>query len=138
MTSSGRQSGTARRAWKEGLLFPGLISLAIIVYSVFPIQIGSGLVMLMGAMGIQADESLVRAAQIFFYLWLAGSLLVAYLAKWTAEHWGDGPWVPILLYLGDYGAFLSSVTVAAYVKEIQGAGLAWDKTIKTGRVAMPQ
>ncbi len=131
-------SGTARRAWKEGILFPGVISLLIIIYSVFPAQSESLLLMLMGTMGIQPGESLVEGARLFFYLWLAGSLVVAYLAKWTAEHWGDGPWVPILLYLGGYGAFLSSVTVAAYVKELRGAGLAWDKTVKTGRVAVPQ
>jgi|GEM_PF-161111 len=129
---------TARRAWAQGILFPGVISLAIIVYSVLPGPFEAALVGTLRGIGVEPDARLAVAAQLFLYLWLTASMGVAYLAKWTADRWGPGPWVPILLYLSGYGAFLCAVTFAAYVREIQGAGLTWDKTVKTGRVALPR
>ena len=40
-----------------------------------------------------------------------------------------------MLYVAGYGAFLCSVTVASYYKEYKGASMAWDKTVKTGKIA---
>jgi hypothetical protein len=34
-----------------------------------------------------------------------------------------------------YGPFLCAVTFAAYVKELRGAEMKWDKTEKTGKIA---
>jgi hypothetical protein len=65
-------------------------------------------------------------------------MLIAYAARWLAGRWRLELLPNLLVQLAGYGAFLCAVTVAAYVREIQGAGLAWDKTIKTGRVAMPR
>ena len=65
-------------------------------------------------------------------------MLVAYLAKVIAGRWRSSRLPAVLIYLAGYGAFLCSVTVAAYIREFQGAQLTWDKTIKTGRVAVPR
>ncbi len=39
-----------------------------------------------------------------------------------------------LLYIVGYGPLLTAMTAAAYIKEIQGAEMKWDKTEKTGQV----
>ena len=65
-------------------------------------------------------------------------MLVAYAAKLIAARWRS-EWLPkLLLELAGYGAFLCTVTLAAYIREIQGARITWDKTIKTGKVAVPR
>jgi len=127
---------TARRAWLQGIIFPGLVSLAIIVYSVAPGPIGAALTHGLGMLGIAVTPGLVRASQLFVYGWLAGSMVVAYLAKWLAAHWRWSFPSKVLLCLSGYGAFLCAVTFAAYVREFQRARMTWEKTIKTGKVVV--
>jgi cellulose synthase/poly-beta-1,6-N-acetylglucosamine synthase-like glycosyltransferase len=127
---------TARRAWRQGILFPGVISLGIIVYSVAPGALGAVLTGGLEDVGVAVTPRLVRAAQLFVYGWLAGSMLVAYAAKWIAERWRHAFPSNALIYLAGYGAFLCAVTFAAYIRELRGARLTWDKTIKTGKVVM--
>ena len=129
---------TARRAWRQGILFPGVISLAIIIYSVAPGPIGLFLTDGLQQVGIEVTDRFVRVVQLFLYAWLAGAMLVAYAAKWMAARWQLDVLPRVLLEIAGYGAFLCSVTFAAYVREIQGARLTWDKTIKTGKVVMPR
>ena len=127
---------TARRVWRQGILFPGVISLGIIVYSVAPAAFGALLTGGLERLGVEVTPRLARAAQLFTYSWLAGSMLVAYAAKWIAERWRHAFPSNVLIYLAGYGAFLCAVTFAAYVRELRGARLTWDKTIKTGKVVM--
>lgn len=127
---------TARRAWLQGILFPGAISLGIIVYSVAPAPLGALLTSGLEVLGVAVTPRLVRAAQLFVYGWLTGSMLVAYAAKWIAERWRHAFPSNALIYLAGYGALLCAVTFAAYIRELQGARLTWDKTIKTGKVVM--
>ena len=42
--------------------------------------------------------------------------------------------VPPLLYVVGYGPLLAAMTAAAYVKELRGAEMRWEKTEKTGKV----
>jgi cellulose synthase/poly-beta-1,6-N-acetylglucosamine synthase-like glycosyltransferase len=128
---------TARRAWVQGILFPGVISFAIIVYSIAPEPIGAALTAAVERGGIAVTTSRIQALELFVYLWLSGSMLVAYAARWIAGRWKLALVPQLLVQLAGYGSLLCAVTVAAYVREIQGAGLAWDKTIKTGKVAVP-
>ena len=126
---------TARRAWLQGILFPGVISLGIIVYSVAPDAIGVLLTHGLERAGADVTPGLVRVAQISTYVWLTASMLVAYAAK-LAGHWRWTFPSKALFYLAGYGAFLCAVTFAAYVLEIQRARLTWEKTIKTGKVVV--
>jgi hypothetical protein len=127
---------TARRAWVQGILFPGVISLGIIVYSVAPAPVGALLAAALERAGVAVTPGLVRGVQLFVCLWLSGSMLVAYAAKGMAARWRL-EWLPkVALEFAGYGAFLCAVTFAAYVREIQGARIAWDKTIKTGKAAI--
>ena len=129
---------TARRAWVQGLLFPGAISLAIILYSMAPGPFGTLLESAAHALGIAMTSPRTDALEFFLYTWLTSSMLVAYAARWLSGRWRLEVLPRILVQIAGYGALLSAVTVASYVREIQGAGLAWDKTIKTGKVALPR
>ena len=131
-------SSTARRAWLQGVLFPGVISLGLMAYSVAPGPLGPILSSALQRAGLPATPQVDFAAQVFAVVWLVGSMLVAYLAKVIAGRWRSSRLPAVLIYLAGYGAFLCSVTVAAYIREFQGAQLTWDKTIKTGRVAVPR
>ena len=44
---------------------------------------------------------------------------------------------PAIVYIVGYGPLLCAVTFNSYVKELRGAAMTWDKTEKSGKVAMP-
>ena len=115
-----------------------LPSIGIIVFSLAPETFGGMLAGAAGSLGVTVTPQIVRGAQVFIYVWLVASIVVAYLAKVLAERLGLARLPAALIYLAGYGAFLCAVTAAAYVREIQGAGLTWDKTIKAGKVALPR
>ncbi len=113
---------SAARSWREGVLFPGIGALLIIAYSFFPL-------------GIE-EEAIPDALRILLYLWPVLSMLIAWLAKEASRRWpGPGSTAgALLIYLAGYGPLLSAITFAAYVTELRGAEMKWDKTNKTGKV----
>ncbi|MEL6343083.1 MAG: glycosyltransferase [Myxococcota bacterium] len=120
---------SARKSWLEGLLFPGLISLPVILVSLFPILIGD----LPGYFPLSPGQPLHTLGVLFLYTWTSASMLVAWAAK-EAEAHGYPTLGLILLMIGGYGPFLCAVTFASYIKEWSGAARTWDKTVKTGKV----
>lgn len=121
---------SAGRTWLEGVLFPGLISLALIIYALWP-PIADPLIT---ALGIDARHPLAIAFQIFCYLWLSANMALAYASKELERREAPGWLVRSVLYLAGYGPFLCAVTFGAYIKEFVGADMKWDKTVKTGKV----
>jgi hypothetical protein len=79
----------------------------------------------------------VRGLELFTYVWLAACMGVSYLAKVTESRWLGRFISPVLLYLGGYGPLLCAIFLSALYKELSGAEARWDKTEKTGKVAMP-
>jgi GT2 family glycosyltransferase len=128
--------GTARRAWRQALLFPGVVNLAIIVYSCFPRPLRDGAHAAFAA----AHLAPPRAGWVmaFVYAWLGGSLAVAYLAKLAAPRRAGRFVAALLVYVAGYGTLLCACTFASYVKELRRAEMSWDKTEKTGKVAIPE
>jgi cellulose synthase/poly-beta-1,6-N-acetylglucosamine synthase-like glycosyltransferase len=127
---------TARRTWVQGFMFPGAIALLIILYTcvppLFTVVLREGMVWL----GIPPSHLFIHVTILFAYIWLAGSMLVAWCAK-LLEHRGklrilSAP----LIYIAGYGPLLCAITFAAYVAEARGAEMKWDKTEKTGKVAL--
>ncbi len=117
---------TARRAWREGIAFPGLISLAIIVYAGSP--------RLFQDAGAAPHGALLTAFVLAVYAWLAGGMVVALLVARLAAS-GRVRWlVAPLLYVVGYGPLLCAITAGAYVQELRGADLRWEKTEKVGRI----
>ena len=74
---------------------------------------------------------------VFVYAWLGVSMAVAYLAKAAEPHRCGRLVSALLVYVAGYGSLLCACTFASYVKELRRAEMNWDKTEKTGKVAIP-
>jgi cellulose synthase/poly-beta-1,6-N-acetylglucosamine synthase-like glycosyltransferase len=128
---------TGKRVWREALLFPGVINVFIIATAVFSDPMLWLTDRALDLIHITSTPAEVHGLELFTYIWLAGCMVVAYLAKVTETRWLGKFVSPVLLYIGGYGPLLCVITLAAYVKELRGAEAVWDKTEKTGKVAMP-
>jgi cellulose synthase/poly-beta-1,6-N-acetylglucosamine synthase-like glycosyltransferase len=121
---------SARKSIVEGIMFPGLVSLVIMLYAIWPPVLDP----LQGvALWLTNHPMMQSALTLFLYAWVASSMGVAYLAV-RIERTRAAFLAPVLIYLGGYGSLLCAVTLGAYVKEWQGAARTWDKTEKTGTV----
>jgi cellulose synthase/poly-beta-1,6-N-acetylglucosamine synthase-like glycosyltransferase len=128
---------TGRHAWVEGIVFPGAVSLAIIVAACFPRLLRMIFYGLLPTMGVVLTPAERRTLVLFAYAWLAGSMLVAYLGKVIdSRRYGRVP-AAVFVYIAGYGPLLCACTFASYIKELRHAEMKWDKTEKTGKVAMP-
>ena len=128
---------TARRAWKEAVMFPGAVSVLVILYTCTP-RAFEWLVVRWGELtGLVWGDLTTHLAMLVAYSWLALCMVVAWLGKW-AEKVGLRVLSPFFVYLGGYGPLLCAVTFTSYVYELRGAEMTWDKTVKTGKVALPQ
>ncbi|HEY0933529.1 MAG TPA: glycosyltransferase family 2 protein, partial [Trebonia sp.] len=121
--------GTGRRAWRQAVLFPGLVNLVIIAESCFPRAVHAG--------ASHLPRHVTAAITVFSYAWLGAALALGYLVKVVEPHRGGRLFSAVLLYLAGYGSLLCACTFASYVKELRGAEMSWDKTEKTGTVAIP-
>jgi cellulose synthase/poly-beta-1,6-N-acetylglucosamine synthase-like glycosyltransferase len=127
---------TGRRSWRQGIMFPGAISLLIMASVLLPAQTTwlerHGLALV----GVRYGPAEVAAWVLFTYAWLAGSMAIAYLARLAERDTGSRRILAaVLLYLGGYGSLLCAITLAAYVKEFRHAEMTWEKTDKTGKMA---
>jgi cellulose synthase/poly-beta-1,6-N-acetylglucosamine synthase-like glycosyltransferase len=119
---------TARHTWRQALVFPGAVNLAVIIYTCFPrlFRDGDHLIHLHWAWGI-----------VFIYAWPIASMILAYLAQWAEPRRIGRVLSPFLVYLVGYGSLLCACTFASYIKELRRAEMTWDKTEKTGKVVIP-
>lgn len=122
---------TARRAWLEGVLFPGLLSLGLMAWSVFPESMQS---LLASFPGFDGQWDWRAVVVVVLYAWV-GACMAAGWALYRLERAGAPPWIvrPLLALVG-YGPVLCAIAFAAYVAEWRGAERSWDKTIKVGKV----
>lgn len=125
-----------RHAWREAIMFPGLVNLAMIGYASFPGLLHDGLEQLFAVAGRPAGLHWGWLI-VGVYAWLTASMVVAYLAKLAEPTWLGRFISPLLLFIAGYGALLCACTFASYVKELRRAEMTWDKTEKTGKVAIP-
>lgn len=128
---------TARRCWLQGLVFPGLISLAIMVYTVYPPLYDVDAVHALQRFGIVVTPGVQELLTLFMYSWLFLCIPIAYIAKVLSDTPGCRWLVPVIIYIGGYGPLLCAITFASYVKEILNVDAVWDKTVKLGRAVMP-
>ena len=127
---------SARKAWLEGIIFPGLISLTIIIVSFIP-DLLDKLVYKALAAGTAGVLSLtIQMLILFMYTWLALCMVPAYLAK-VFEQTKHFKWLakPMIIISG-FGPLLCAITFASYIAEWKKQELKWDKTEKTGKVAI--
>ncbi|MET0725699.1 MAG: glycosyltransferase family 2 protein, partial [Leifsonia sp.] len=122
---------TGRSSWREAILFPGFISILVMITAFFPGLLESRLPALFG---FQFDDAALVIWTIFTYVWISAAMLAAWGAK-RVDATRAGRWLsPLLVYLIGYGPILCAITFDSYVKEARGAAMVWDKTEKTGRV----
>ena len=115
---------TAGRTWREAVLFPGLVALLFIIYAAYPPVWGD----------LRPTAAVVTAVTLFAYAWQGGCMLVAAALKRLETVPVVRLAVPPLLYIMGYGPLLASMTAAAYVKELRGAEMRWEKTEKSGKI----
>ncbi len=124
-------TGTARRVWREAIMFPGAVSLLIILYTCFPRLFRHVI-----HQDLHISHGVGQAFILLAYLWVAGCMLVAYAAKRLEGTRMGRVLSPVLIYVGGFGSLLCAVTLAAYVSELRGAEMKWDKTEKTGKISV--
>ena len=96
---------TARRTWFQGLRFPGLISLLIIAYAAYPPWVDAR-----RRPAAMRGSTRTRAARsLFTYVWQAGAMPAAWLAK-RVETTRLRPLARPLLYVAGYGPLLCAIT----------------------------
>jgi cellulose synthase/poly-beta-1,6-N-acetylglucosamine synthase-like glycosyltransferase len=125
---------TARRCWREGLLFPGLINLFLILAGLFGPILAAHFSAQMTDVGLAGEGLAPQLILLAADLWLTFAMVAAYGVK-KLEEWGRVPWaIAPLVYIVGYGPLLCTITVAAFIQEMRGAEMRWDKTEKTGAV----
>lgn len=127
---------TGRHTVREALAFPGLVSVVIIADTCFPVLFNRYLADGLDRIGLLPSPFGIHLLIFFAYVWVAGCMAVAWLAK-LAEPTRCGRWLsPLLVYVVGYGPVLCAVTFASYVKELRGAEMTWDKTEKKGTITV--
>jgi cellulose synthase/poly-beta-1,6-N-acetylglucosamine synthase-like glycosyltransferase len=126
-----------RRTWLQGFFFPGSVSLLIILYTCFPTAFHWLLDRFEDITHWDLTVDQRHDVMLFAYVWVAGCMLAAYLVK-KIDDAGAPRLAAGLLYVVGYGPILCVVTLAAYVKQLRRAEMHWEKTEKSGRVAVPE
>ncbi len=128
--------GVARRSWRQAIAFPGLVNLAILAWVLVP---GPMHALVRGAAettGLGWSEQSRSLLALAAYVWGAGCMLAAWgvyrLDRWRLTR----PLVPALVLVVGFGPLLCAITFAAYVAQARGKATTWDKTEKTGKVAV--
>jgi len=124
---------TARRAWIEGVMFPGLVSLTIMLYAAYPPLFDAVLAGWLRTIGLAPTHDVMTGVLLFVYSWPAGCMLAA----WGLKKLDESPLKPLALpglFIVGYGPLLCAITTAGYIKEFRGAEMKWEKTEKTGHI----
>lgn len=123
---------TARRSWFEGIMFPGLGALVLIVASANP---AFWEVTVPEVLGVRMTEQGVAVWTLLLYCWPVLSMVLSRVVH-------DLEGLPVLgylskplLYVVGYGPLLCAITLDAYGRQWRGTAQVWDKTEKTGKVA---
>lgn len=125
---------TARRSWRQSFMFPGVVSLVIMMWACFPALFHWSTVEIEAASGLTLSEGGRDGVILAVYVWVSVCMLAAYLARRLDKAGAHRLGRAVLWFVG-FGPLLCAVTVAAYVQELRGADQVWDKTEKVGRVA---
>jgi cellulose synthase/poly-beta-1,6-N-acetylglucosamine synthase-like glycosyltransferase len=125
---------TARRCWLQGIAFPGVVSLLVMLYTVAPTAFVDDGSTLLRDLGAHPTATLGTALTLFAYAWLTLAMLAAAAIRQIERRrplaWLAAP----LVYLVGYGPLQCAITETAYVKQLRGAEMRWDKTEKVGAV----
>jgi cellulose synthase/poly-beta-1,6-N-acetylglucosamine synthase-like glycosyltransferase len=124
---------TARRCWFEGIAFPGLLSLGV---------------MMLAVLGLKPFVASAAWPQPGSWSWhdIAVQVVLGWSAISTFLAWAvyrlDKAGAPkavrdVLLVLVGYGPLLCAISLGAMIAQLMNADLKWDKTIKSGKARLP-
>jgi cellulose synthase/poly-beta-1,6-N-acetylglucosamine synthase-like glycosyltransferase len=120
---------TGSRTWFEGLVFPGLISLAIMLIAVSGLTLFSG-----SADWMQVEGWSWRDIPIQIILAWNGISTIAAWSVYRLDKAGAPKWLRnMFLILIGYGPLMCSITFAAMIAQARNAEMRWDKTMKSGK-----
>ncbi|KQP01537.1 glycosyltransferase [Leifsonia sp. Leaf264] len=122
---------TGRSSWREAILFPGFVSILVMITAFFP---GLLEVRIPALFGVTISDDALVVWTLFTYVWISAAMLAAWGTKWVDTTRAGRILSPLLVYLIGYGPILCAITFDSYIKEARGAAMVWDKTEKTGRV----
>lgn len=125
---------TARGCWLQGIAFPGIVSLLIMLYTVLPTAFVTDGAKLLRDIGAHPTAGLGTALTLFVYAWLTTSMLAAAAIRDIEKHTGLAWLSRLLVYLVGYGPLQCAITATAYIKQLRGAEMRWDKTEKVGAI----
>jgi len=127
----------AKRCWFQGVMFPGVISLLVILYTCFPPLYEVVIYNWLTQHGMAISNVMIQALVLFLYAWLSLCMCFAYLAKVIEKKGRLGAFLaPVLIYVSGYGALLCAVSLTSYLLELKGAEAKWDKTEKSGKIGI--
>lgn len=127
---------TSKKSWFQGIMFPGAISLTILIYAGFPSLFEVFLTQSLRFYNLFPSELTISFIVFFMYLWLSLCMAFAYLAKYIEKFPKLKPFCPMLIYTSGYGALLCATSLASYIYEYRKVEMKWDKTEKSGKVAI--
>jgi cellulose synthase/poly-beta-1,6-N-acetylglucosamine synthase-like glycosyltransferase len=131
LTSLLIDTATARKSWVQGLLFPGLGSILVMIAAWFPGFLENTVT---GWLGLPPIPAGATGWIFILYAWNAMAMALAWGLK-GLERMRGGRWPSrLLLYVVGFGPLLCAITLDAYVKEWRKKAAVWDKTVKIGRV----
>ena len=122
---------TARRSWFQGIVFPGVGALVVMIAAWFPDLLEVRLPELFGWEMTPVGREVWT---LTLYAWSVIAMVLAWVVKQLERTRVLKPLALPLLYLVGFGPVLCAITLDAYVKQWRGAAAVWDKTEKTGRV----
>src|SRR5262249_47291603 len=76
---------TAKACWVEALLFPGVIALVIMAYSVFPALFEVTFAQWLAQAGLVLSPAVRTGLGLFIYAWMIICVPLAYVAKMCSE-----------------------------------------------------
>ena len=123
----------AKRSWLQGILFPGVISLTIILISLVP-----GLMdkIINYLDGLPTTISISNIVILFMYTWLAVCMIPAWLSYKLDLKKAPAWQTTGLIVIAGFGPLLCAITWQSYISELNNEELKWDKTEKTGKVTL--
>ena len=128
---------TAKRAWFEGVAFPGLLSLAVMTLAILEIRLFTGSGQWPPAGGWSWGNIGGDIGVLVILSWSALSTLAAWVV-YRIDKAGAPKWLRnILLVLVGYGPLLCAISMGAIIGQLRSADLKWDKTIKSGKARLP-
>jgi len=117
---------TMRRAWFACLVFPGLISVCMMVISFLPISLDK----VWADHGLTNTFSWHEALLLMMDAWVSLCMLFAWLTYRLAKTKAPAWLVNLCIIIVGYGPVLCTITFLAFIAETRKSSTVWDKTEK--------